>query len=202
VVWQDIFRKYPSTYEGVIPTLCANLDELDEPEAKASLIWIIGEYANKIDNADELLGIFVDTFTEESYPVLISSIQRALEGLIFFRQVQLQTLTAVVKLYLKKPDSSQGVVQRVLNTATKDCDSPDVRDRAYIYWRLLSTDPGAAKVIICTSSACIIGSYNRILGRGSISQTTDFYSSNDCIISLAGGTSWGDLESSQRLSQA
>lgn len=61
-------------------------------------------------------------------------------------QVQLQTLTAVVKLFLNKPDSAQGVVQRVLTTATKDCDSPDVRDRAYIYWRLLSTDPGAAKV--------------------------------------------------------
>jgi len=130
VVMKDIFRKYPSTYEGVIPTLCANLDELDEPEAKASLIWIIGEYANKIDNADELLGIFVDSFIEESYPV------------------QLQTLTAVVKLFLRKPDSSQGVVQRVLNTATKDCDSPDVRDRAYIYWRLLSTDPGAAKAVV------------------------------------------------------
>ena len=70
-MFQDIFRKYPSTYEGVIPTLCANLDELDEPEAKASLIWIIGEYANKIDNADELLSIFVDTFTEESYPVCV-----------------------------------------------------------------------------------------------------------------------------------
>jgi AP-1 complex subunit beta-1 len=125
---QDIFRRYPQTYEGVIPTLCANLEELDEPEAKASLIWIIGEYANKIDNADELLGVFVDSFTDEAYPV------------------QLQTLTAVVKLFLYKPDSSQGVVQRVLNTATKDCDSPDVRDRAYIYWRLLSTDPGAAKV--------------------------------------------------------
>ncbi|KAF9047182.1 Adaptor protein complex beta subunit [Hymenopellis radicata] len=127
-----VVMKYPSTYEGIIPTLCANLDELDEPEAKASLIWIIGEYANKIDNADELLGIFVDTFTEESYPV------------------QLQTLTAVVKLFLKKPDSSQGIVQRVLNTATKDCDSPDVRDRAYIYWRLLSTDPGAAKSVVLT----------------------------------------------------
>jgi AP-1 complex subunit beta-1 len=130
VVMKDIFRKYPSTYEGVIPTLCSNLDELDEPEAKASLIWIIGEYANKIDNADELLGIFVDSFTEESYPV------------------QLQTLTAVVKLFLKKPDSSQGVVQRVLNTATKDCDSPDVRDRAYIYWRLLSSDPASAKAVV------------------------------------------------------
>jgi hypothetical protein len=120
---KDIFRKYPSTYEGVIPILCSNLDELDEPEAKASLIWIIGEYANTIDNADELLGIFVDSFTEESYPV------------------QLQTLTAVVKLFLKKPDSSQGIVQKVLNTATKDWDSPDVRDRAYIHWRLLSMQP-------------------------------------------------------------
>ena len=60
--------------------------------------------------------------------------------------MQLQTLTAVVKLNLQKPESSQGLVQKVLNTATKDCDSPDVRDRAYIYWRLLSTDPGAAKV--------------------------------------------------------
>lgn len=56
----------------MIPILCSNLDELDEPEAKASLIWIIGEYANTIDNADELLGIFVDTFTEESYPVRTS----------------------------------------------------------------------------------------------------------------------------------
>jgi len=130
VVMKDIFRKYPSTYEGVIPILCSNLDELDEPEAKASLIWIIGEYANTIDNADELLGIFVDTFTEESY------------------SVQLQTLTAVVKLFLKKPDTSQGIVQRVLNTATKDCESPDVRDRAYIYWRLLSMDPAAAKAVV------------------------------------------------------
>jgi hypothetical protein len=30
--FQDIFRRCPSTYEGVIPTLCANIEELDEPE--------------------------------------------------------------------------------------------------------------------------------------------------------------------------
>jgi AP-1 complex subunit beta-1 len=112
----------------VIPTLCGALDELDEPEAKASLIWIVGEYAGSISNAPELLGTFVDSFVEEAYPV------------------QLQTLTAVVKLFLRRPDDSQALVQRVLELATKDCDSPDVRDRAYIYWRLLSTDPGAAKV--------------------------------------------------------
>lgn len=53
----------------MIPTLCANLEELDEPEAKASLIWIIGEYADKIDNADDLLGVFLKAFKEESYQV-------------------------------------------------------------------------------------------------------------------------------------
>ncbi|KAK4686995.1 AP-1 complex subunit beta-1, partial [Tremellales sp. Uapishka_1] len=130
IVIKDIFRKYPHSYEGIIPTLCANLDELDEPEAKASLIWIIGEYAEKIENADELLGTFLEAFKEESYPV------------------QLQTLTAIVKLFLKKPDESQAIVQKVLQAATKDCDSPDVRDRAYIYWRLLSSDPAAAKAVV------------------------------------------------------
>ena len=143
VVIKDIFRKYPHSYEGIIPTLCASLDELDEPEAKASLIWIIGEYADKIDNADDLLGIFLKTFKEESY------------------QVQLQTLTAIVKLFLKKPDESQAIVQKVLQMATKDCDSPDVRDRAYVYWRLLSTDPAAAKVSL-TRSGYLLSTHGRL----------------------------------------
>ena len=54
-----------SRYESIIATLCENLDTLDEPEAKASMIWIIGEYAERIDNADELLEQFLETFPEE-----------------------------------------------------------------------------------------------------------------------------------------
>lgn len=61
-------------------------------------------------------------------------------------KVQLQSLTAVVKLFLQKPDSAQALVQRVLALATKTADSPDLRDRAYIQWRLLSSDSEAAKV--------------------------------------------------------
>jgi vesicle coat complex subunit len=52
-------------YESIIGTLCENLDTLDEPEAKASIIWIIGEYAERIDNADEQLDHFLETFEEE-----------------------------------------------------------------------------------------------------------------------------------------
>lgn len=64
VVIKDILRKYPG-YEGVIPTLCNHIDELDEPDARGSLIWIVGEYAEKINNADEILSGFVDEFMEE-----------------------------------------------------------------------------------------------------------------------------------------
>ena len=66
VVIKDIFRKYPNKYEGIISTLCENLDTLDEPEARASMIWIIGEYAERIDNADELLDSFVEGFHDEN----------------------------------------------------------------------------------------------------------------------------------------
>lgn len=71
VVIKDILRKYPG-YEGVIPLLCKHIDELDEPEARASLIWIVGEYAEKISNADEILEGFVEGFMEEFTQVRLS----------------------------------------------------------------------------------------------------------------------------------
>ncbi|KAL6544103.1 hypothetical protein OROGR_010600 [Orobanche gracilis] len=145
IVIKDIFRRYPNTYESIIATLCENLDTLDEPEAKASMIWIIGEYAERIDNADELLESFLETFPEEP------------------PQVQLQLLTATVKLFLKKPtEGPQQMIQVVLNNATVDTDNPDLRDRAYIYWRLLSTDPEAAKDVVLAEKPVISDDSNQI----------------------------------------
>lgn len=71
IVIRDIFRKYPNQYESIISTLCENLDDLDEPEAKASMIWIIGQYADRIENADQLLDDFLYTFLEEPYEVRV-----------------------------------------------------------------------------------------------------------------------------------
>ncbi|KAI8619017.1 adaptin N terminal region-domain-containing protein [Chytriomyces sp. MP71] len=130
VVIKDVFRKYPRKYEGVIPQLCENLEALDEPDAKAALVWIIGEYAERIENAEELVEYFVEGFKDES------------------AKVQLQLLTATVKLFLKKPGSAQELVQKVLQLATQGCENPDIRDRAYIYWRLLSSNPQAAKAVV------------------------------------------------------
>ena len=60
-------------YESIIANLCDNLDSLDEPEARASMIWIIGEYAERIDNADELLQSFLDGFQVGSLFLIIFS---------------------------------------------------------------------------------------------------------------------------------
>jgi len=57
-------------------------------------------------------------------------------------------LTAAVKLYLKLEDDAEDLVTDVLRMATDESDNPDLRNRGYIYWRMLSEDPEAAKTII------------------------------------------------------
>jgi len=135
VVFRNIFRKYPNQYESVIATLCQHLDSLDEPEAKAAMIWVIGQYADRIDNSDELLEDFLFSFADE--PV----------------EVQLALLTATVKLFVQRPSKGAALVPKVLKWATEDTDNPDLRDRGFMYWRLLSSDlqardPATARRIV------------------------------------------------------
>lgn len=44
---------------------------------------------------------------------------------------------------------------KVLKWATEEVDNPDLRDRGYIYWRLLSTDPTAAKAVVLSDKPAI-----------------------------------------------
>jgi len=70
-------------------------------------------------------------------------------------------VTAAVKLYLKKPEESEALIQSLLKMATEEADNPDLRDRAYIYWRMLSTSPEkAADVVLGTRPAIVVESYN------------------------------------------
>ncbi|ORZ29684.1 AP-2 complex subunit beta-like protein [Catenaria anguillulae PL171] len=127
VVLKDIFRKYPGRYNGIIATICEHVDVMDEEEAHAALLWIIGEHAAHINNAPDLLRIFVDGFKEEP------------------AQVQLQLMTSAIKCYLVRPEI-QPMVQQILQLATAS-DNPDLRDRAYVYWRLLSSGADVRAVL-------------------------------------------------------
>ena len=123
IVARDIFRKFPNKYESLIKDLCTKIPEYYEPDAKAAVIWIVGEYAEKINEAEKIIEIFADTFLEDP------------------DKVKLQVLSAAVKLFLKKPEEGEEIIQRVLKLCTEEADNPDLRDRAYIYWRMLSTSP-------------------------------------------------------------
>ena len=115
IVMKDIFRRYPNRFEMVIKDLFNNIEELDNPDSKSAFIWILGEYAEKIDDAELQLKSQAENFKDEQL------------------QVQLQILTAVVKLFLKKPDQGENLITELLKVATEECPNPDLRDRAYIY---------------------------------------------------------------------
>lgn len=71
---------------SVVSAHIKNLDDM-EPEAKAALVWILGEYANSIDEAAKALDLLMTTFKDEAVIV------------------QLNLLTSMVKLFLKKPST-------------------------------------------------------------------------------------------------
>ena len=51
MVAKDIFRRFPHKYEKLVKDLVEKVAEYSEPEARASVAWIIGEYADKIVNS-------------------------------------------------------------------------------------------------------------------------------------------------------
>ncbi|KAI8938354.1 hypothetical protein NX059_004249 [Plenodomus lindquistii] len=152
VVIRNIFRKYPNQYESIISTLCENLDSLDEPEAKAAMIWVIGQYADRIEDSDVLLEDFLDTFQEETH------------------EVQLALLTATVKLFIQRPKRGSTLVPKVLKWATEETDNPDLRDRGYMYWRLLSSAPDEAKKVVMGEKPAITAEESEKLDPGTLEE--------------------------------
>jgi vesicle coat complex subunit len=59
------------------------MKQLDNAEARAAMIWIIGQYAEQIDNSLALMTDFAENFKDET------------------KNVQLAILNSSVKLYLK-----------------------------------------------------------------------------------------------------
>ena len=95
--------------------MCNAINLLDEAESRACIIWVIGEYSHLIDNANELLELFIDSYHDEK------------------PYVQLQLLTAAVKLFLKCHEKGKDLVTTILTLATAETLSVDIRDRAFLY---------------------------------------------------------------------
>ncbi|KAH3667901.1 hypothetical protein WICMUC_005179 [Wickerhamomyces mucosus] len=132
IVFKNIFRRY-NQFDYALSKIISHADKIEEPDSRSALIWIIGHFARKIPKAESLLADLVSGFGEDPL------------------DVQLCSLTSVVKLFIQKPEEGQDVVLEILKKATEEVDNPDVRERGFFYWRLLSAQakfPGTAKDIV------------------------------------------------------
>ena len=122
VVVKNIVRRYPNRYNYAVDELTKYCKVFDEPDAKVSMIWMVGQFCKTIPNPKKHLSQLMASFTED--PI----------------EVQLAVLTAVTKYYLVFPLDGEELLLDVLKWATEETSNPDVRDRGYIYWRLLSSE--------------------------------------------------------------
>ena len=137
----------PNMYEGAIQTVNENLRLLNDSDAKSALIWIIGEYSDRIDGAEAQLSKFLDNIKNE--PV----------------NVQLNILTYSVKTYLKcRTEELFIILDRVFQFYEKESDYPDLRDRGFIYWRLIDLDPNIASLIVLVEKQRIYEDVSNIEG--------------------------------------
>jgi len=120
-VLKSVLRRYPGTFDHVVPAVANKMDQVEEPKARAAAVWMIGDASDRLPHAEELLENFVQGFAAEK------------------AAVQLQILTSTVKLFLKGHGTrTRDTVHKLLENVTESAANPDLRDRAFFYWRLLS----------------------------------------------------------------
>lgn len=85
--------------------------------------------------------------------------------------MQLALLTAAVKLFIYKSgsESAKEIVHKVLKWATEDVDNPDLRDRGFMYWRMLAINPTFAGEIVLAEKPPITTDSDR-MDRGALDQ--------------------------------
>lgn len=125
IVLTNILRRYPGKNDLItliVPIISNHTSELSKNEALSGYIWFLGEYPKYFSQLKQNLLDLIDGFLD--YESLL----------------QLNILTTIVKINLSLENQTySNYLQKVLEMATKDCENADVRDKAYIYWRLLSS---------------------------------------------------------------
>lgn len=153
IVLTNILRRYPGKNDLItliVPIISNHTSELSKNEALSGYIWLLGEYPKYFSQLKQNLLDLIDGFLD--YESLL----------------QLNILTTIVKINLSIENQTySNYLQKVLEMATKDCENADVRDKAYIYWRLLSSSSKESqKQIVLTKLPPIkttIASFNPVV---------------------------------------
>lgn len=125
-----IVRVFPKVKGGtqIVTLISQRYKELYSAEAKASYIWLLGEYCERIDKAGgvEKSGLILENFTKSYFT------QPA--------EVQQRILSTGIKMYLLQIEPIDSVMGDLIQSISDKSTNPDLRDRGYIYWRMLYKD--------------------------------------------------------------
>lgn len=131
VLVKDLLRKYPQWSQdciAVVGNISSN--NVQEPKAKAALIWMLGEYSQDMHDAPYVLESLVENWDEEHSA-----------------EVRLHLLTAVMKCFFKRPPETQKALGAALAAGLADFHQ-DVHDRALFYYRLLQYNVSVAESVV------------------------------------------------------
>ena len=117
---KNIVRKYPQLFGQLCLPLLQASENVTEEDARVSLVWMVGEFCEQIPQGRAMIKKFVDGFASQE------------------QAVQLAILTATVKVFLRHPTELEQALNVVLEKSSRIASSPDLRDRAVQYFRLLS----------------------------------------------------------------
>ncbi|KAK7410358.1 hypothetical protein VNO78_01079 [Psophocarpus tetragonolobus] len=131
VLVKDLLRKYPQWSQDCIAVV-GNISSknVQEPKAKAALIWMLGEYSQDMHDAPYVLESLVENWDEEHSA-----------------EVRLHLLTAVMKCFFKRPPETQKALGAALAAGLADFHQ-DVHDRALFYYRLLQYNVSVAESVV------------------------------------------------------
>eukprot|EP00004_Rigifila_ramosa_P004716 TRINITY_DN1519_c0_g1_i2.p1 TRINITY_DN1519_c0_g1~~TRINITY_DN1519_c0_g1_i2.p1 ORF type:complete len:619 (-),score=155.73 TRINITY_DN1519_c0_g1_i2:573-2258(-) len=136
-VMKNLARKYPGVAREILGEVKNCLGSVTTPEARVSVIWIIGEYGALVPEAPYLLEPLVEKYSEEPD-----------------HRVRLQLLTSVMRLFFSRPPEVHSILGKLLFAATSDFSHADVHDRALLYFRLLRHSVSEAeRVVNCHHAA-------------------------------------------------
>ncbi|XP_051917424.1 AP-3 complex subunit beta-2 isoform X3 [Hippocampus zosterae] len=127
VVIKKLLQMQPEKHSDIIKHMAKLTDNIQVPMARASILWLIGEYCEHVPKiAPDVLRKMAKSFTNE-------------EDI-----VKLQILNLAAKLYLTNSKQTKLLTQYVLNLAKYD-QNYDIRDRArFIRQLIVPTEKSAA----------------------------------------------------------
>ncbi|XP_047138346.1 AP-4 complex subunit beta-1 isoform X2 [Hydra vulgaris] len=138
-VIQDILSENVATDFFILPELDRVWDQVQNFSlGKAAIIWIYGEFGQNIDVAPYNLETLVDHIEDENCLL-----------------VKLNLLTALVKLFLKRPPECQKILGKFLKYCIESEINFDIRDRAKFYISILESSVEEARRIVLSTPQSI-----------------------------------------------